>query len=152
MYLPTASSGEALPSRERSKSIDPLYAIPSAYLGWGLAFSGHGAEGVTEARRAVELDSASEAVRNIFAATLLAAGRMDEAREWAHRMTVLTTNPRSLGFYAVVLASTGARDEADSIVQRLIWLPRKTLGVHGSIASSYHDLVDQTRAVWTMRH
>jgi serine/threonine-protein kinase len=150
MLLTTGRVSEAIIALERAKAVDPFYATSAAYLGWALALAGRGDEGVAEALRAFDLDSSSEATRNILCGTYLAAGRLRDAAAVARRFLPGTTNTRRLGFYGAALGLAGARSEAEAIVRRLDALPRQTWGINGASAYAYLSLGDTARALTAM--
>ena len=150
MLMTSGRVEESISPLEQATAVDPYYAIPMAYLGWGLALLGRGDEGVVISRRALELDSTSEAARNIYASTLVAAGRLPEAKAFAERAVKLTSNPRRLGFFAAVVGSSGGREDAAVIVRRLEALPPQTSGINGALAYGYLGLGDTTRALAAM--
>jgi hypothetical protein len=141
---------DAIVPLEQATAVDPYYPIPLAYLGWALALDGRGDEGVAAGRRAVALDSTSEAVRNILATTYLAAGHLPEAAALAKREASLTTNPRRLGLVAAVLGRAGARGDAEAILRRLQALPSTSWGINGALAHASLGLGDTAAALTAM--
>jgi tetratricopeptide (TPR) repeat protein len=131
MYISSGRARLAIPSLEHVKSIDPFYSMPAMYLGWALALSGRGDEAIAEARRSLELDPTNEALNNVYANTLLAAGAVTEAVAHAQRLAAVTTNPRRLGFYAAVIGE--GNGDVSAIARKLEAIPPGTWGLNSAM-------------------
>lgn len=152
MLMTSGRVQEAIPPLERAKAVDPYYPTPMAYLGWALALTGRADEGVADGRRAVDLDTTNESSRNVMSRTYAAAGRWAEAGESSRLALRTTSNVGRMGFYAGVLAASGARSEAEGIVRRLEALSPSTWGRDRALAYSYLGLGDTARALTRMEH
>jgi tetratricopeptide (TPR) repeat protein len=147
MLMSAGRVREAVPAFERAEALDPFYSMAVAYAGWGKALVGRRDEAVAEARRALELDPDNEAVNNIFGEILSVAGLREEAVAHARRRVPATTSVRRLGFYGLVLASGGARDDALGVLRRIEATPAGHPGRTSALIRVYLGLGDTTRAL-----
>jgi Tfp pilus assembly protein PilF len=136
---------EALAAFEQAKAIDPFYSTAVVYDAWALSLVGRDSEAVAEARRAHELDPDNEAVNNLYGSVLLETGHFDEALAHARRMVPRTTDVRRLGFYGLILAGSGAPEEARTLLARIDAMPDGTWGKLSSLSRITLALGDTTR-------
>ena len=124
-----------------------MYSVAAIYLGWSLALDGRTAEALPEARRALDLDPTNDAVASVYANTLMAAGRYQDAAEFARKMIPLTMNTRRLGVYGWILGVAGAPDETRVILRRIDALPPTSWGRNSALMYLYLGVGDTARAL-----
>ncbi|MDB4881650.1 MAG: protein kinase [Gemmatimonadetes bacterium] len=150
MLLTSGRVHEAVVAFDQSKAIDPFYSVAAIYSAWSLALAGRDAEALAEAHRALELDPNNEAVNNIFGSVLMETGHLDQAVAHARKMVPRTTDVRRLGFYALILAQSGAKDDARVLLRRIDAMPDGTWGKLSSQSRIYLALGDTARALAAM--
>jgi predicted Zn-dependent protease len=117
------------------------------YDAWALSTVGRDSEAVVEARRGLELDPDNEAVNTIYGSVMMETGHFEEAIAHARRMVPRTTDIRRLGFYGLILARSGATDDARALVRRIDAAPAGTWGKLSSLSRISLALGDTTRAL-----
>jgi serine/threonine-protein kinase len=150
MLITSGRVHEAIAAFDQAKAIDPFYSVAAIYSAWSMALVDRDAEALAEARRALEVDPNNEAVNNIFGSILMETGHFDEAVAHARKMVPRTTDVRRLGFYGLILASSGAKDDARSLLRRIDALPDGTWGKFSSQSRINLALGDTNRALDAM--
>jgi predicted Zn-dependent protease len=112
-----------------------------------LAIVGRDSEAVAEARQGLELDPDNEAVNSIYGAVMMETSHFGEALAHARRMVPRTTDVRRLGFYGLILAKSGAPDEARALLRRIDAMPAGTWGKLSSESRINLALGDTARAL-----
>jgi tetratricopeptide (TPR) repeat protein len=138
---------DALAQFEQAKALDPFYSTVVMYDAWALAAVGRDSEAVVEARRGRELDPDNEAVNTIYGSVMMETGHFTEAIEHARRMVPRTTDIRRLGFYGLILARSGAPDDARALLRRVEAAPDGTWGKLSSLSRINLALGDTARAL-----
>jgi Tfp pilus assembly protein PilF len=138
---------EALAQFEQAKALDPFYSTVVMYDAWALSAVGRNDEAVIEARRGRELDPDNEAVNTIYGSVMMETGHFEEALTHARRMVSRTTDIRRLGFYGLILARSGAPDEARALLRRIDATPAGTWGKLSSTSRITLALGDTARAL-----
>jgi len=138
---------ESLSVFEQAMALDPLYSTVVMYDAWALSIVGRDSEAVVAARRGLELDPDNEAVNNIYASVLMETGHFAEAVAHARRMAPRTTDIRRLGFYGLVLARSGATDDARALLRRVDATRDGTWGKLSSTSRIALALGDTARAL-----
>ena len=138
---------EALTQFEQAKALDPFYSTNVMYDAWAMATVGRDSEAVVEARRGLELDPDNEAVNTIYGSVMMETGHFAEAVAHARRMVPRTTDIRRLGFYGLILARSGATDDARALLGRIEAAPDGTWGKLSSLSRINLALGDTARAL-----
>jgi serine/threonine-protein kinase len=141
---------ESIPEFEKAKASDPLYSIPSAYLGYANSLAGHNDIAIAEGKRAVDLDTMLAVNYTLLGRSYKTAGRSGEALAVARRLLTLTTEPRVLGIAANTLGIFGETAESRAIVAKLEALPANTPRRNTGLAFAYLGLGDTARALTAM--
>ncbi|MBW8770251.1 MAG: protein kinase [Gemmatimonadetes bacterium] len=150
LFITTGRIHEAIGAFDQAKALDPFYSMAAAYSAWSMSLAGRSVEATAEARRALELDPTNEAINNTYGATLMETGHLAEALAHARKMVPRTTDTRRLGFYALVLAKSGAPDDARAILRRVEALPDGTWGKLSAESRIDLALGDTSRALDAM--
>jgi serine/threonine-protein kinase len=128
-----------------AKSLDPYSALPSAWLGETLSIQGRQEEGLSEFRRALEIDSVNGPALQFMGPFLARSGRTDEARIVAERL------PKSQivyeGIVGYMLAVKGDRAGAMQIEHQLRSSKSTAWFTNTSLAYIYLGLRDTSRAL-----
>jgi len=138
---------DALAQFEQAKALDPFYSTVVMYDAWALAAVGRDSEAVVQARRGRELDPDNEAVNTIYGSVMMETGHFADAIAHARRMVPRTTDIRRLGFYGLILARSGAPDDARALLERIEAAPDGTWGKLSSLSRISLALGDTTRAL-----
>jgi len=138
---------EALSVLQQAKARDPLYFIVSSYLGTAQIDLGQITAGVAEERRGLELEPSSVAALSTMARGYSVAAMPDSAIAVARRLAMITQSPGRLGTAAFVLARSGQRSEAESIIRRLEAMPEGTWTRSSGLSMAYLGVNDTARSV-----
>lgn len=138
---------EALPVLQQAKARDPMYFLVAAYLGTAQIDVGQVAEGVAEERRGLDLEPRNVAALSTMSRGYLVANMPDSAIAVARRLVAVTQSPGRLGTAAFVLARSGQKQEAESIIRRLEALPPGTWTRSSGLSIAYLGVRDTARTI-----
>ena len=129
----------------RARIADPLSVPASGLLAYCLSLLGRHDESLVESRRAYDLDSSSAGTRGFVPLAMLRDGHPEEARALVH---VAVLPPfAGVGVASYVLAASGDRAGATSMVRELEARPRGEWAVETGLTYAYLGLGDTARAL-----
>jgi len=143
---------EAIPELRRAVALDPLYFLPTTYLGWSEAELGRIPEGIEDVRRGLALEPRSISVAAILASVYDVAHMPDSARQYAHQILTISSQPARVGLAAFVLARNGGRTEAEMLTRTLEATPATQWTRWTALALAYDGLGDTARAISAAEH
>ena len=138
--------GECEEPMRRGRIADPLSVPASQLLAYCLSLLGRYDESAAESRRAYDLDTAVAGPRGFGPLALLHAGRADEARAIAARVTV-SPPVDGAGVAAYVLGSTGEYARASAMIRELEARQPNEWSVPMGLTYAYLGLGDTARAL-----
>ena len=150
VLLSTGRAAESIPVLERAKAIDPLYSLVAAYLAYGYGLSGQFDAAITEARRAIEIDSSLVWSQTALLNAYRGAGRSADAIAFARRMATQADAPRRVGLAANTLGRLGQPGDARKVIASLEALPRDVARRDAGLAYAYLGVGDTARALSAM--
>jgi eukaryotic-like serine/threonine-protein kinase len=110
----------AIAAARRAQTLDPLNPYINGLLGAILDFWGHGAAGVEEGQKALELDPNNLVALYLSAAIFTRLGRHDAALPlFSRALEISERAPFIVGYQAWALATAGRSDEARSALAEL---------------------------------
>jgi TolB-like protein/Tfp pilus assembly protein PilF len=128
-----ARFGEAKAEADRACDVDPFCCVVTTNAAWVRYVAGELDTAIDRSRHVLDMDSGFAPARRILGASLLAAGKADEAVvELTAAVGPEAEDPISMAWLAHAQALAGARDEAGALVVRLeSW-------AHSRYLPSYH--------------
>jgi serine/threonine-protein kinase len=112
---------EAVEQAFAGRTLDPFSLVINTNVGWVLYYAGRYPDAVAQLRWTLALDSTYTQARWRLADALVAAGRLTEAREQAHRLLVLSDSASpALAKVAIFDAYAGERDSARRLLRELV--------------------------------
>jgi adenylate cyclase len=142
----------AMQEWKKAKELDPLSLIIGAAFGYRLVWSGRREEGLQMLRTVVEMNDAFiPGHRNLALAYVVAGMNADAAAE-ARKIMDLNPVPSSKAIAACAYAMAGFKEEATTILKKLLEDSEASYIDPGSIASIYASLGDESNAIeWLER-
>ncbi len=138
---------EAVVVFEQGKALDPFYAVSASYLGLAYALAGRDADALSEANRAIELDSTSESVGTLYSNTLVVSKHCPEAIPFAQRRLRRSVNIRRRALYGSDLADCGVTADARAVRSEIEALPAHRWGRQSSLTFLNLALGDTARGL-----
>jgi len=130
-YVLGGRPADAVPSLQAATRDFPEYYFPYCWLGVALARSGHAAEGIAAARKAVAMAPGNVLVDTFLGMTLAAAGKVDEARRVAASIEARDGRDDPLPYTYLARIYAGIDDHE----RAFFWLRRAVRAREGQVAT-----------------
>ena len=139
---------EALMYQRKSVDLDPLQIRNNCNFGWALHMAGQYDEAIEQARRTLELPGAPLWDHIWISMSYIQKGMYDEALKALESIRAKAENwPPWLAELAYVYASTGRRDEAQKVIDRMLEIASERYVNEFFIAVAYAGLKDTDRTI-----